>query len=105
MENLEINMEINAMHTQLNITFITTGGPVTNVTWTRDDSDNVSEGTETVLEDRVTSQYNHTLTVTEPFSYYFTYSCKVSNNKPSSVTVSYTTIYMSPYDGMSMYMY
>ena len=105
MENLEITMEINAMHAQLNITFITTGGPATNVTWTRDDSDNVSEGTETVLEDRVTSQYSHTLTVTETNSYLYTYNCNVSNNKPSSVTISYKTIYMFPHAGMSMHMY
>ena len=48
---------------QFTLTCISTGGPATNVTWTRD-TDTVSEGVETVLDDRVTAQYTHNLTVT-----------------------------------------
>ena len=48
---------------QLFLTCISTGGPVTTITWTRD-STTVTEGTETVLDDPVTAQYTHTLTVT-----------------------------------------
>ena len=62
------------------LTCISTGGPVTTVTWTRD-SVNVTEATETVLDDPVTSQYTHTLTVTETLE--GIYVCNVTNNKPS----------------------
>ena len=48
---------------QFTLTCISTGGPATTVTWTRD-STTVTEGTETVLNDPVTAQYTHTLTVT-----------------------------------------
>ena len=61
------------------LTCISTGGPATTVTWTRD-SITVNEGTETVLDDRETAQYTHTLPVTTGGEY----TCTVSNNKPSS---------------------
>ena len=64
---------------QMTLTCISTGGPATTVTWTRD-SITVTEGTETVLDDRLTAQYTHTLTVTTGGEY----NCTVSNNKPSS---------------------
>ena len=38
---------------------ISTGGPATNVTWTRDSTTVITEGTETVLNDPVTAQYIH----------------------------------------------
>ena len=63
----------------LALTCISTGGPATSVTWTRD-STTVTEGNETVLNDPVTAQYTHTLTVTEAGIY----NCTVANNKPSS---------------------
>ena len=68
---------------QLTLTCISTGGPATTVTWTRD-STTVTEGTETVLDDRETAQYTHTLTVTTGGEY----TCTVSNNKPSSDSAS-----------------
>ena len=64
---------------RLTLTCISTGGPATTVTWTRD-SITVTEGTETVLNNAVTAQYTHTLTVTTGGEY----TCTVSNNKPSS---------------------
>ena len=42
---------------------ISTGGPATTVTWTRD-STTVIAGTEIVLDDPETAQYSHTLLVT-----------------------------------------
>ena len=48
---------------QFTLTCISTGGPATNVTWTTD-SDTVTEGTETVLDNFETAQYNHTNFVT-----------------------------------------
>ena len=43
------------------LTCISTGGPATTVTWTRD-STTVTQGTQTMLNNRVTAQYTHTLT-------------------------------------------
>ena len=64
---------------QLTLSCISTGGPATTVTWTRD-STHVAEGNRTYLNDPVTAQYTHTLTVTTAGEY----TCTVSNNKPSS---------------------
>ena len=72
--------DLNGASPQFTLTCISTGGPATNVTWTRD-SDTVIEGNETVLDDRVTAQYNHTLTVTGRLG--GLYTCTVANNKPS----------------------
>ena len=73
------------------LTCISTGGPATTVTWTRD-STTVTEGNKTVLNDPVTAQYTHTLTVTgiSPGLY----TCTVANNKPSSDSTSRTVSYM-----------
>ena len=67
------------------LTCISTGGPATTVTWTRD-STTVTEGTETVLNDPVTAQYTHTLTVIGRLP--GLYTCTVVNNKPSSDSAS-----------------
>ena len=67
---------------QFTLTCISTGGPATTVTWTRD-SGEVEGVTETVLNDPVTAQYTHTLTVTDILVVGL-YTCTVSNNKPSS---------------------
>ena len=72
---------------QFTLTCISTGGPATTVTWTRD-SDTVTEGTETVLDDSVTAQYIHTLTVTGREA--GLYTCTVANNKPSHDSSSLT---------------
>ena len=70
---------------QFTLTCISTGGPATTVTWTRD-SVTVTEGTETVLDDPVTAQYTHTLTGSTAG----VYTCTVSNNKPSNLSASYS---------------
>ena len=59
----ELHTELIGIDPQFTLTCISTGGPATTVTWTRD-SVTVTEGTETVLDDPVTAQYTHTLTVT-----------------------------------------
>ena len=53
--------------------------------WTRN-SVTVTEGTETVLDDPVTEQYTHTLTLSTAG----VYTCNVANNKPSNDSASYT---------------
>ena len=70
---------------QLTLTCVSTGGPATTVTWTRD-STTVTEGAETLLDDPVTAQYTHTLTVTTRGEY----TCTVKNNKPSSDSATIT---------------
>ena len=87
LRNVEISGELtitvnhNGASPQFTLTCISTGGPATTVTWTRD-STTVTEGTETVLDDPVTAQYTHTLTVTGTLP--GLYNCTVENNKPSS---------------------
>ena len=68
-------------------TCISTGGPATTVTWTRD-SVIITEGNETVLNDPVTAQYTHTLTVTEILL--GLYTCTVANDKPSTASATIT---------------
>ena len=58
------------------LTCISTGGPATTVTWTRD-STTVTQGTETVLNDGVTAQFTHTLLVTDRRG--GCYKCTVAN--------------------------
>ena len=64
------------------LTCISTGGPATTV------RDSITEGTETILNDPVTAQYTHTLTVTGRF--FGVYTCTVANIKPSSASASIT---------------
>ena len=71
---------------QLTLICISTGGPATTVTWTRDSTTTVTEGTKTVLDDPETAQYTHTLTVTTRGEY----TCTVENNKPSSDSATIT---------------
>ena len=72
---------------QFTLTCISTGGPATTVTWTRDFV-NVTEGTETVLDDPETARYTHTLTVTGRLP--GLYTCTVANNKPSNDSAQLT---------------
>ena len=82
-----LDSDLNGASPQFTLTCISTGGPATTVTWTRD-SVTVTEGNETVLDNRVTSQYTHTLTVTGRLG--GLYTCTVANNKPSEDSATYT---------------
>ena len=84
---LTVLSDLNGPSPQFTLTCISTGGPATTVTWTRD-SITVTEGTETVLDDPVTAQYIHTLTVVG--GVLGIYMCTVANNKPSSASASFT---------------
>ena len=79
--------DLNGASPQFTLTCISTGGPATTVSWTRD-STTVTEGTETVLNDPMTAKYTHTLTVTG--RYPGLYNCTVANNKPSQASANYT---------------
>ena len=78
--------DLNGSSPQFTLTCISTGGPATTVTWTRD-SQTVSGGV-TVLDNPVTAQYTHTLNVTERLE--GLYQCNVTNNKPSTATAQLT---------------
>ena len=82
-----VDSDLNGASPQFTLTCISTGGPATTVTWTRD-SVTVTEGTETVLDNPVTSQYTHTLTVTGRLG--GLYTCNVSNNKESQNVTTLT---------------
>ena len=73
---LTIDSDLSGANPQFTLTCISTGGPATTVTWSRD-SVTVTEGNETVLDDPVTSQYTHTLTVTGTLGE--VYTCTVAN--------------------------
>ena len=83
---LTVDSDLNGDSPQFTITCTSTGGPATTVTWTRD-SETVSGGM-TVLDDPVTAQYTHTLTVTGRLR--GLYQCTVANNKPSTTTAQLT---------------
>ena len=78
---------LNGVSPQFTVTCISTGGPATTVTWTRD-SQSASGEMVTVLDDPVTAQYTHTLTVTGRLE--GLYQCNVSNSKPSSAAAQLT---------------
>ena len=73
-----VDSDLNEASPQFTLTCISTGGPATTVTWTRD-SVTVTGGTETVLNNCETSQYTHTLTVTGRLG--GLYTCTVANNR------------------------
>ena len=82
-------LNLNGDSPQFTLTCISTGGPATTVTWTRD-SITVTEGTETVLNNAVTAQYTHTLNVTATGEY----TCTVANTAfSSSATITVEGIY------------
>ena len=77
-----LDSDLNGASPQFTLTCISTGGPATTVT--------VTEGNETVLDNRTTSQYTHTLTVTGGSGMGGDYTCTVANNKPSEDSANYT---------------
>ena len=84
--HLTLKSDLNGENPQFTLICVSTGGPATNVTWTRD-SEEVLGGV-TVLDNTVTAQYTHTLTVTGRLP--GQYQCTVSNNKPSTANKSFT---------------
>ena len=85
--SLTVDSDLNGANPQFTLTCISTGGPATTVTWTRD-SVTVTEGTETVLDDPVTAQYTHTLTVTGRLG--GNYTCTVTNEVSTVSSEAFT---------------
>ena len=73
-------MDIDGASPQFTLTCVSTGGPATNVTWFKDSTIPISNGSRTVLVNAATAEYIHTLNVTEGE---VNYTCTVANNKPS----------------------
>ena len=81
-----VDSDLNGASPQFTLTCISTGGPATTVTWTRD-SVTVTDRNETALDNRITSEYTHTLTVTGRLG--GLYTCTVANNKPSEAKATF----------------
>ena len=80
-----LTLDIDGARPQFTLTCISTGGPATTVTWTRD-STPVTEGNETVLLNPITAEYLHTLKVTGDIK--GRYTCTVANNKSSNASAT-----------------
>ena len=78
-------MDIDGASPQFTLTCISTGGPATNVTWTRDSTSSVTDGSRSVLVNATTAEYIHTLNVTGAEG---NYTCTVANNKPSKASAT-----------------
>ena len=83
---LTVNSNLNGASPQFTLTCISTGGPATIVTWTRDFA-TVMGDVVTVFNDVTTATYTHTLTVTGRLG--GLYQCTVSNVKPSMASASF----------------
>ena len=77
---LTVGADLNGASPQFTLTCISTGGPATTVTWTRDSGSVVGDEM-SVLDNTTTAQYTHTLTVTGRLG--GLYTCTISNTKPS----------------------
>ena len=87
---LTVHSDLNGASPRFTLTCISTGGPATTVTWTRDPG--------TVMGDEMsvfntstaatTAQYTHILTVTGRLG--GLYTCTVSNDKPSEDSAAFT---------------
>ena len=93
---LTVDSDLNGASPQFTLTCISTGGPPTTVSWTRDSATAMGDEM-TVLDDTETATYTHTLTVTGRTE--GLYRCSVSNSKPSltAAELSVTGIVYSIY--------
>ena len=80
-----VDSDLNGASPQFTLTCISTGGPATTVTWTRNSATAMGDEM-TAFNDVTTAQYTHTLTVTGRLG--GDYQCNVSNVKPSSDSAS-----------------
>ena len=97
---LTVDSDLNGASLQFALTCISTGGPATTVTWTRDSGEVVGD-TNTVLNDPVTARYTHTLTVTGRLEGFYT--CTVANNKPSTASATITIQSIHVYNNVHVY--
>ena len=98
--NFSVVSDLDGPTPQFRLTCISTGGPATTVTWTRD-STTVTGGSVTVLNNPETAEYIHFLTVTGKNM--GLYVCTVANNKPSHDSASIVCIGKRYYDRIEYY--
>ena len=79
--------DLNGASPQFTLTCNSTGGPATTVTWTRDSATSMGDEM-TVLDNRETAQYSHTLIMTGRLG--GNYQCNVSNSKPSEAVANFS---------------
>ena len=82
---LTVKSDLNGSTPQFTLTCISTGGPATTVTWTRNNVA-IIVGTETELVNNSTATYVHNLTANAGGEY----KCSVTNTKPSEASASFT---------------
>ena len=82
-----VDSDLNGASPQFTLTCISTGGPATTVTWTRDSVTAMGDVV-TVFNDVAIATYTHTLTVTGRLG--GDYQCTVSNVKPSEAVADFT---------------
>ena len=104
---LTVDSDLNGASPHFTLTCISTGGPATTVTWTRDFvtatgdemttevlNDGETYSQMTVVDDGETAQYTHTLNVADVTGALAgIYKCNVSNNKPSSAVAQFSVEY------------
>ena len=86
-DNLTQTFDFNEASPQYTLTCISTGGPATTVTWTRDSVILTGDDTNSVLENLTSATYVHTLTVTGRRG--GCYACTVANNISSASTTGF----------------
>ena len=85
---LTVNSDLNGADPQFTLTCISTGGPATTVTWTRDLQTAVGDTVRTLIN-AVSAEYTHTLTVTGRLG--GLYTCTVTNDvTPAGASASIT---------------
>ena len=83
---LTVDSDLNGAIPRFTLTCISTGGPATTVTWTRDSATAMGDEM-TVLDSAETATYTHTLTMTQrPGGLY---QCTVSNVKRSEAMANF----------------
>ena len=85
-DNVEFEMITDSTFSMFTLTCISTGGPATTVTWTRN-SVTITEGTETYYNTD-NGNYTNILTVTERLV--GLYTCTVANDRPSNDSATIT---------------
>ena len=85
-----MDSDLNGASPQFTLTCISTGGPATTVTWTRDSVTASGDVMKVFNGDTTAPRYTHTLTVTGGSGMGGLYNCTVTNDKPSGDSATYT---------------
>ena len=84
---LTVDSDLNGASPRFTLTCISTGGPATTVTWTRESGEAVGDAVTTLIN-ATSAQYTHNLNVTGRLG--GLYTCTVTNIKPSNDSANIT---------------